>query len=278
MPVENINLDINLRMSKNKVALAAGRARASKHEETRRSQAFTLIELLVVIAIIAILAALLLPALARGKAQSQQTKCISNNHQIMLCFLMYAMDYNDFFPMSRDWEDTGGQNGEYNIPPGIIYMTNRPLRPYQGNPAIFDCPADHGDPDSDDPGTDYLGRHVTDCYSNYGNSYLTEWGANGDAFRVKFTTGVPSAPRVLPIKTSTIAESASNKIIQGDWIWQVNRDINTDPRGIWHNYRGQNFTIMAFGDGHAAAFRFPSIRFTDAAFWDAPPDPHFIWW
>jgi hypothetical protein len=107
---------------------------------------------------------------------------------------------------------------------------------------------------------------------------LTEWGANGDAFRVKYTTGVPGAESVVPIKTSLIARSAANKIIQGDWIWQVNRDVTTDPRSVWHNNRGQNFTIMAFGDGHAAAFRFPNVRFTDTAFWDAPPDLHFTWW
>jgi prepilin-type N-terminal cleavage/methylation domain-containing protein len=268
---------MNPRTLENKVPLVIRCARGTQQEEGRRGRAFTLIELLVVIAIIAILAALLLPALARAKAKAQQTKCVNNNHQVILCFHMYAMDYKESYPMSTDWEDTGGKDGMYDADPGIIYMTNRPLYPYQANPAIFDCPADQGDPDSDDPGIDYLGRHVTDCYSNYGNSYLTEWGAGGDAFRVKYTTGVPDST-VVPIKTSTIAQSAANKIIQGDWIWQVNRDVTTDPRSIWHNYRGQNFTIMAFGDGHAAAFRFPNIRFSDTAFWYAPPDPHFTWW
>jgi prepilin-type processing-associated H-X9-DG protein/prepilin-type N-terminal cleavage/methylation domain-containing protein len=60
--------------------------------------AFTLIELLVVIAIIAILAALLLPALARAKAQSQSAKCLSNEKQIALCYMMYAQDNSDFLP------------------------------------------------------------------------------------------------------------------------------------------------------------------------------------
>ena len=58
--------------------------------------AFTLIELLVVIAIIAILAALLLPALA--KAQGQTAKCQSNEKQIAMCYFMYAQDNSEFLP------------------------------------------------------------------------------------------------------------------------------------------------------------------------------------
>ena len=62
--------------------------------------AFTLIELLVVIAIIAILAALLLPALARAKAQSQTAKCQSNQKQIAVCYIMYSQDNSDYLPGS----------------------------------------------------------------------------------------------------------------------------------------------------------------------------------
>jgi prepilin-type N-terminal cleavage/methylation domain-containing protein/prepilin-type processing-associated H-X9-DG protein len=73
-----------------------------KNNKPNLRNGFTLIELLVVIAIIAILAAILLPALARAKAKAQRLSCLNNLRQIAIDFQMYTDEHNDVFPPHRD--------------------------------------------------------------------------------------------------------------------------------------------------------------------------------
>ena len=140
---------------------AARRWPTSKNSEhmvaNKRRAGFTLIELLVVIAIIAILAALLLPALASAKKRATQSTCLSNQKQLALAWMMFADDNSDLVvgfgtTATTDWR----------VEPGLVTTTppaglagddllkwlfqqgykNGPLYVYAPNPDIIHCPGD----------------------------------------------------------------------------------------------------------------------------------------
>lgn len=225
-----------------------------------RSSAFTLIELLVVIAIIAILAALLLPALSRAKDRGARIACLSNLRQLSACWHLYAVDNGDVLPPNNSVADVMSGNflaagaswctniTRFDVDP--IGIKNGLLFPYNQSLPIYKCPADRSFVET---------RAGAKLSQPRWRSYNMSQSINGwPEFEGSLSAWIPSFKKLTDIRTPPPTQLMTFLDVHEDSIFDSlfgmpTRQFWGDTRHWWdipasrHN-QGAN---LSFADGHA---------------------------
>ena len=210
------------------------------------TRAFTLIELLVVIAIIAILAAMLLPALASAKQRALTISCNSNLHQIGLAMTVYADDNHGFYPLSGSiipWN--------YANDPTMTNGWTQELLPYAITTNVYHCPANAQQP-----------LNIQSAF-NYFNGCRAAFIASGgetaaDTKKILFPTQYVLSGDTLWDQGQTNdcdKDDYSQNCVGGKangWAYEQSQGVNA-PDEAWqaHN-KGQN---ILFADGHSQWYK-----------------------